>query len=291
MCDNLTLCGLTAMMPAACQSSLFTGVFMPQSLAVGAITGLIACLLLAVLLYTRRRGIADPAKFNAWHGVSVVASIPHTDSTEALLGSDDLAYQGIRSLATAVDLMTLDNEAVTISLTGIGTGPDAGFVAANLAATLPRPVLLVDADAQAGQLHERFGVPASPGLTDVLTDSTAMDAAINAALHEPAPGLHFLARGSTGAAPTPEALDGFAASCQDNWPVVVLTTPSAAHAAQAAAITRGRTVAYLVAACGRHSQGALDAAIDAMARHGAGSKGLVFNGQAMPAADYEVVTE
>ncbi len=264
---------------------------MPQTLAIGATAGLIACLLIAVLLYTRLRGVADPAKFNAWHGVSVVASIPRTDSAEALLGSDDLAYQGIRSLATAVDLMTLDDEAVTIALTGVGTGPDAGFVAANLAATLPRPVLLVDGDAQAGQLHERFGVPATPGLSDVLADNAAMDAALDTALHEPAPGLHFLARGSSRPAPSPEALDGFAASCRKTWPVVVLTTPSTAHAAQAAAITRTRTVAFLVAACGRHSQRALDAAIDAMAGHNAGIKGMVFNGQVVPAADYEVVTE
>lgn len=260
---------------------------MPQTLAVGAIAGLIACLLIAVLLYSRRRGLADPAKFNAWHGVGVVASIPRTDSAEALLGSDDLAYQGIRSLATAIDLMTLDDGAISISLTGIGAGTDAGFVAANLAAALPRPVLLVDADAEAGLLHERFGVAASPGLSDVLADSTAPEATV----HEPSPGLHLLARGSSGPALSPEALDGFVASVRETWPVVVLATPSVAHAEQAAALTRTRTVAYLVATCGRHSQGALDAAIDAMASHNAGIKGLVFNGQAMPAADYEVVTE
>ena len=68
---------------------------------------------------------------------------------------------------------------VTSSVPNEGKSLTAANLAVTMASTGSR-VLLVDADARKGALHERFQVPAVPGLTEVLGQGFNWEEAVQA---------------------------------------------------------------------------------------------------------------
>jgi len=71
----------------------------------------------------------------------------------------------------------------TILVTSSVPNDGKSLTAANLAITMASTgsrVLLIDADMRKGRLYDRFGVPAEPGLSEVLSNGTAWEAATQA---------------------------------------------------------------------------------------------------------------
>lgn len=153
---------------------------------IGALVLSVATIYLRDLFFDRYRSAEEAARDL---GLPLLGEIPR--------GRANPALESFRTLRTALMLaleQTVRAEANGSGqgLNGVGllvTGPQSGcgksYVAANLARTLAtegRRVTAVDADLRRPTLHEIFGVPLSPGLSDMLVGEdahTASDLTVN----------------------------------------------------------------------------------------------------------------
>ncbi|HDR9091767.1 polysaccharide biosynthesis tyrosine autokinase [Burkholderia vietnamiensis] len=120
-------------------------------------------------------------------GVPVYAVVPHSREQRRIVRSQQRAAQGPHVLASEIpEDVTVDairSLRTTLQFTMSETGhhvimvtspqPNAGksFLCANLASLFAsggKRVLLIDADIRRGQAHRHFGLPAAPGLPDVI---------------------------------------------------------------------------------------------------------------------------
>ena len=263
---------------------------MPQMLAVGAIAGVILCLLALVMFFARWRYITDPQKFDSWRGLPVIACIPHSDSPAALLAfdaPDDLALQGIQSLHTAIDLMTAEGHGITIAMAGVADSVGTSFVSANLAAAMSdsgKRVLLVDADMTDGSLNDQLGVEQTPGFAELVAETCTMKQAIHSEIK---PWLSLMTRGGPAAAPLAQTRFGaIAEQCRASYDAVIFDTSPVSANSDSAAIAGQCTLAFLIARSNRHTQGSLDAVIGQAGLERVKAKGLIFNAQKMATKDY-----
>jgi capsular exopolysaccharide synthesis family protein len=91
------------------------------------------------------------------------------------------AYRNLRS--SLLYMAETGDRPRTILVTSSVPNDGKSITAANLAITLASAgsrVLLVDADLRKGALHERFGVPAEPGLAEVLSKGAAWETIVQA---------------------------------------------------------------------------------------------------------------
>ena len=151
-----------------------------KRMVVGGLVGLgVGVLLLLFLDRLDDRMISLTELKESFHE-EVVGQIPRERSPGrrrqvALLGATDErhsfveAYRNLRS--TLLYMAGTEARAKILLLTSSVPSEGKSLTAANLAITMANSgsrVLLVDADARKGALHERFQVPAAPGLTEVL---------------------------------------------------------------------------------------------------------------------------
>jgi protein-tyrosine kinase len=84
----------------------------------------------------------------------------------------------LRSLRTKLLLLLHDKPDKSIVITSLEKGAGKSTIASNLAITFARQhskVILIDGDLRCGTLHEIFGVPQSPGLSDLLMSNEPLD--------------------------------------------------------------------------------------------------------------------
>lgn len=120
--------------------------------------------------------------------------------TADLIQPDDPRHtfvEAYRNLRSSIIYMTQQNNAIRcILITSSIPNEGKSVTAANLAITLAMAeskVLLVDADMRKGRLHDAFGVPATPGLSEALTHALPPDSVARQTKY---PNLHLIPRGT-----------------------------------------------------------------------------------------------
>jgi capsular exopolysaccharide synthesis family protein len=104
------------------------------------------------------------------------------------------AAEAYRTLRTNLQFSSLDRQLRSVLVTSAATGDGKTTVVANLGATLAevgKRILLVDCDLRRPGLHEVFGLPAAPGLSNALAEDVPSPP-INATA---VPGLSVLTAG------------------------------------------------------------------------------------------------
>ena len=118
----------------------------------------------------------------------------------AALAPQSLAAEQFRSLRTRLARAENGRGVRAIVITSPNKGDGKSLTAANLAVTMAQEfqqrVLLVDGDLRRPAVHQLFGVPDGPGLSDVLMGAAELDEAL---VHLPA---HHLTVLTAGAPPT-----------------------------------------------------------------------------------------
>lgn len=107
----------------------------------------------------------------------------------------DLSIEALRSLRTSLHFMMLEATNNVLMVTSASPGVGKSFISLNLAAVIAgagHKVLVIDADMRKGYAHQRFGLSANNGLSEILQDNVKHDQAIKAT---EIPGLDVLTRG------------------------------------------------------------------------------------------------
>ena len=96
----------------------------------------------------------------------VLAQIPRTGGAEAI--------EAFRTLRTSLMFMSTSDRLRTLAVVSVDPGAGKTFVALNLAreaAALDVPVVVIDGDLRRPSLHDRLGIPRSPGLSEALASA------------------------------------------------------------------------------------------------------------------------
>jgi capsular exopolysaccharide synthesis family protein len=122
-----------------------------------------------------------PSPAAAGHAVrEVTGAVDHR--LVAAVAPQSLAAEQFRSLRTRLARSENGRAVRTIIVTSPNKGDGKSLTAANLALTMAQEfqtrVLLLDADLRRPSLHRLFGVPETPGLSDVLMGGVPLDEAL-----------------------------------------------------------------------------------------------------------------
>ena len=198
--------------------------------------------------------------------------------------------EAYRTLRTNVLLAPGGRAIRTLVVTSAVPGEGKTVTAANLAVAMAREgkrVLIIDGDVRRSRLHRFFGVPQSPGLTDVLT---AGDASQVLVMPTAVDGLFVLPKGRELANPAEllrcDALRELLEAMSSHFDLVVIDTPPVLAAADSLIVAAMADAVVFVVRAGRTDR---DMAADAVAQLtavGAQVIGAVLNDPTGDAASY-----
>jgi tyrosine-protein kinase Etk/Wzc len=257
----------------------------------------------AAAVYVRKlmhAGIDDPNAIERRLGLTVFATVPHSDQQvnifklikkskgaahkPALLSTvdnADPAIESLRSLRTALQFAMLDAPNSTIMITGATPALGKSFISANFANVLAaggKRVLLIDADLRKGYLHEYFGLNRGLGLSSVISGSVALDAALRQGV---LPQLDMLTTGPLPPNPAelllsdrlPELLQSLSA----RYDHILIDSPPALLVSDAAVLGRFAGACFLVVREGQSTLGEIEEAHKRLTQSGVHVNGVLYN--------------
>jgi polysaccharide biosynthesis transport protein len=255
-------------------------------LAFGILFGLVLGIGAAVLrdaLDDRISGVGDVAAATDSPVIGVIADDPQAGRRPLVVAKDPIslqaeAYRRLRTnLRPSVD-QGLRSYVVSSAVESEGKT----LVAANLGIAFAEAgyrVTLVDADLRRPKLAEVFGLPPSPGLTNVMVDGAPLETALTT--WQEAPTLEILTSGSP--VPNPGELLGseqFAAVLRrltDRGDVVFLDAPALLHVADASLLAATASGVILVAQARSTRRDELETATQLLRGAGEQVFGVVLN--------------
>jgi tyrosine-protein kinase Etk/Wzc len=273
-----------------------------QVMVLGLVLGLGAGAALTILRRMFDDAAGDPQEIEAATGLTVFASIPHSDREAhldrrkraprqplALAAPDDPAVEHLRTVRTALGFV-LNARGNVVAVSSPSPGAGKTFLCANLAhlfAAAGKRVLLVDADLRRGALHRYFSLPQAPGLADAVAGNVELEGAIRAT---DTPGLDLLARGALSPKPgellaTPR-LSEILAQTAKRYDVVVVDTPPILAVADALLVERCASVNLLVVRARQHRVAEIARALEQLSKNGILVHGGILN-DARRAGEYD----
>lgn len=252
-----------------------------------------------------RRALETPEAIEVRLGLPVFATIPHSDveaeiRRKALRGEaskllcrelpQEPAVESLRSLRTSLQFALLEAKNNIVVIHGPTPSVGKSFVAANLAFLLSdaeRSVLLIDADMRKGHMHKSLGKPRSPGLSELISAGTKLDAVV----HEFEGGrLQFLATGKL--PPNPAELlahgnfQNFLLQASKRYDFVILDAPPTLNLADSISIGKIAGVNFLVVRGGVSTVQDVQISQRRMSQNGIRIDGVIFNDLSASASKY-----
>jgi tyrosine-protein kinase Etk/Wzc len=182
-----------------------------------AMIGIFLGIMVAFVKKTLSGSIHDPQEIQQALGLTLSATIPHSESQKRLYAQiqskkkkisvlphdapSDRAIESLRSFRTSLQFEMLSAKNNIIVITGPTPAVGKSFVSANFAAVLAaigKKVLLIDGDMRTGYLHRYFGLERKNGLSEFIKAETNLDKAIHKSVVE---NVDFISTGRLPAKP------------------------------------------------------------------------------------------
>lgn len=282
------------------------------ALAVSVILGGILSVGYVLLRSFLHRGIENPEQLEEL-GINVYASVPlsewqrkkdlefsvknkgkkiNSDSNSLLAFGNpaDLAIEAIRSLRTSLHFAMMEAKNNVLMISGASPGIGKTFISVNLAAVVAQAgqrVLFIDSDMRKGYSHELLGLNGHNGLSDILSGTIAVTAAVQHTVHE---GLDFIARGQI--PPNPSELlmhKRFTEVIQwasENYDLVLVDTPPILAVTDAAIIGKQAGTSLMVARFELNSPKEVEVSVKRFEQNGVEVKGVILNAVMRKASNY-----
>ena len=261
------------------------------------VSGLLLGLGAAFLRNAMRPGIKDPADIEQHNGLNVFATIPLSQTQQALSkkikakakgthvlavqAPQDPAIEGLRSLRTALQFAMLDATSNIVLITGPTPGIGKSFTSVNFAAVMAaanKKVLLIDADLRKGYINQYFGLPRGPGLSELVAGSATWADALH---KQVIPNLDFLSTGILPPNPAETLMtmvsDKLVAQVAGNYDVVIIDTAPVLVASDTPIVAAALGTVFLVAKAEVTSIAELTESVKRLRQSGSATKGVIFN--------------
>ncbi len=147
-----------------------------RDLALGATVGLLAGFGLALLADTRDNTIKSSGDVETATGLPVLAAIPDAGSkykgelARATWDEPEGVYaDGYQKLRAAIEFATMNKKLKSVLITSPNPKEGKSTTASNLAialSTVGKRTILLDLDFRRGRIHQIYGIPNAPGLSD-----------------------------------------------------------------------------------------------------------------------------
>jgi len=254
---------------------------LPLVLGLGLVRGAILGVGLAFVwdrVRGRLRGAADVSRQT---GLPVLAQIPTVRQQVPLtlqIGAASVAVETFGYLAAHLTTLTTRDKGASVLVTSASPGAGKTTVAAGLAIALAatgKEVVLIEGDVRHPGLHTLFGLSRTPGLTDVLADSSKLEPAL---VPTPFADLRVLPGGSPrpGSSFNAEDLELLIQTLAQHA-FVVVDAPTTLGSAESAMLAGRTQFALLVVDLRRDSRSAAAAAVAALSGVGGNLIGCVTN--------------
>lgn len=263
-----------------------------RNLALGMTLGLLAGFGLALLAENRDSTIKNAGDIAAVTDLPVLAAIPEADrrdlpglATASHTDPEGSYANGYHKVRSSLEFASLDIDLRTVLVTSAGASEGKSTTSSNLAlafASVGKKTVLLDVDFRRARIHQIYGVPQTPGFTDVTIHGVDMG---TVAYGVSEPGLeHLLIVPSGTPPPNPAAFVGTAgfASAID-WvrqeaEVVVLDAPPMLAVSDPHTMATRVDAVLLTARANQTTKGELLEAITTLGQVGANLLGIVLIG-------------
>lgn len=261
------------------------------------LAGVLLGVLLAWLRKSLQGSIDAPSDIENKLGMTVYATIPHSQKQEQLfervrnrskevavlasLSKSDAAIESLRSLRTALQFAMLEAPNNIILITGATPNLGKTFVSVNFANVLAatgKRTLLIDADLRKGYLHQYFGMERQLGLSELVAGSVPFDQAV---VREMLPNLDFMCTGALPPNPAELLMSDHLADLlrhlSARYDHIVIDSPPVLAVSDTAVLGRQVGAVFLVAREGMSTLGELEESQKRLAQSGVQVKGVLFN--------------
>ena len=193
----------------------------------------------------------------------------------------NLSIESLRSLRTSLQVTLAGASNNILAILGVSPGVGKSFVSANLAYLLAaggKRVLLIDGDLRRGTLHKYMNVSPTPGLAEVLNQTTPIGNALMDTLHQ---NLTFLPRGTYPSNPSELLMSDYfkalMSSFSHQYDVVVIDTAPVLLVTDAVLIGAVSATNYLVMGAGAHQPADVEMVMKRLTGSGVQVQGSIFN--------------
>jgi tyrosine-protein kinase Etk/Wzc len=265
--------------------------------ALAAILGLLAGVIVAFARNAFFRGIRNPQEIEAHTGLNVYSTVPLSEAQLnvarkvaekqpgvhilAQTAPQDMAVESLRSLRTALQFAMLEASNNRVLITGATPGVGKSFVSANFAAVLAsagKRVLLIDADLRKGHLNQYFGAGRGRGLSELIAGSIKPNEAIRRGM---LPNLDVITTGVLPPNPAELMMSGAFANLLEalsaDYDLVIIDTAPVLAAADTLSVAMNVGTLLLVARAGQTQIGELHESARRLAHAGKSATGVLFN--------------
>lgn len=204
----------------------------------------------------------------------------------ALSKPEDYSIENLRGLRSMLeDVMAEANNNVLMFTSPL---PSMGksFLSLNLAvlvAQTGKKVLLIDADYQRGQLHKSLGLPAGPGLPEVVCGKSELKETVKPTT---VPNLYCIARGYSGGnsaeMPSDKEFGAFLDVVAPRFDIAIIDTPPVLSVSTAASLGKHAGSTIMVVKEGEVKEPQLNEALKRLTFSGVRVSGCIMNGSSTP---------
>jgi tyrosine-protein kinase Etk/Wzc len=269
-------------------------------LAIGMVLGLFLGVIYVFITNALKRGVEDSEQVEKATGVSVFASIPHSDLQGEIIKQvkrkkdavtaetriltmrepDGIVAEAFRSLRTALQFASRQADNNVIVFSGPAPGVGKSFVSLNLAAALAeagKHVLIVDADMRRGHLNRFVGTEQTPGLSELIAGKVTLEQAANVITDK----LSIIATGERPPNPSEllmsEGFEQFLQQASAAYDQVIIDTAPILAVTDASIIATHAAQLFLLLRSGQHPMREIQAAIDKFSKSGVNITGAIMN--------------
>ncbi|MEL6981270.1 MAG: polysaccharide biosynthesis tyrosine autokinase [Actinomycetota bacterium] len=263
-----------------------------RNLALGTTLGLLVGFALALLAENRDNTVKTAADVAAFTDLPVLASIPEADrrrlpmlATSTHQDPEGAFANGYQKVRSSLDFASLEGELRTVLITSAGAAEGKSTSSSNLAlafASVGRKTVLVDVDFRRARIHEIYGIPRTPGVSDVVlhgADMTSVAYSVNE------PGLESLLIVPSGTPPpNPGAFVGTAGFVgamdwiREEAEMVILDAPPLLAVSDPHTMAKHVDGVVLTARAGQTTKGELVEVLTALGQVGANVLGIILIG-------------
>ena len=242
-------------------------------------------------------GIKDSADIESQTGLTVFATVPHSEAQGklyesihqkvpgqhllAVSHSSDPGIESLRSLRTALQFALLNAKNNVVLFTGPTPSIGKSFVSTNFAAVMGaggKRVLLLDADLRKGYLNQYFGLPRGPGFSELITGSKKLD---DVTRRDVAPGVDLIATGALPPNPGELLLSQFTTDLIQKlsalYDLVIIDTPPVLAVSDTQVLAPVAGTVFLITKSNVTSMSEVLESVKRLGQAGVNVKGVVFN--------------